>query len=173
MARDFAQFGARRETLEHVESRGFNTTSTIQYHDVKMAISHASQTATDTAGDSDYGSDIDGDTWDDIFSQSQSHPLPPPPPPAAFPLPLPLVLESIEEAVLPHADDAETPPTRSLRLARIQENLQKAIAGLSDASAQLAAVEIEYEQGAVPSRAGQSGFLLCDPARADTLTCSV
>ncbi|CAK4024689.1 Exonuclease V, chloroplastic [Lecanosticta acicola] len=72
----------------------------------------------ETAESSDYGSDLDADTWDDLFSQS------------------PTVLPSLEEPVLPR-DDAEHVPTRSLRLARIRENIDRAITGLDDTSREL------------------------------------
>lgn len=95
--------------------------------------------------ESDYGSDLDLDneTWDDLFSQPESQPPPR--------LPACTNNEEIEEAVLPD-DDSEQLQTRTLRLARIRENLHKAIVGLRGTSGQLEKhrwsgsekVEIEY-----------------------------
>ncbi|KAF2173971.1 hypothetical protein M409DRAFT_16241 [Zasmidium cellare ATCC 36951] len=92
--------------------------------------------------DSDYGSDLDNDAWDAIFSQ----------PPESQPTIIPqLKIEEsvVEEPILP--DDAE-PQTHSLRLARIRENLEAAIRDLDGVAGELEQkreqhkVEIEYER---------------------------
>lgn len=112
-------------------------------NDVDMAVETAAHRQSNE--ESDYGSDLDldNDTWDDLFSQSESQPPPR--------LPACTHSEEIDEAVLPD-DDTEQLQTRTLRLARIRENLHKAIVGLGGTSGQLEQhgwtasekVEIEY-----------------------------
>ena len=115
-------------------------------NDVDMAVETAAHRQVNE--ESDYGSDLDldNDTWDDLFSQSESQP-----PPG---LPACINSEEIEEgAVLPD-DDSEQLQTRTLRVARIRENLHKAIVGLGWTSGQLEQhersgsekVEIEYNE---------------------------
>ncbi|KAK4498299.1 hypothetical protein PRZ48_010957 [Zasmidium cellare] len=93
----------------------------------------------DTTADSDYGSDLDAEAWDAVFSQ---------PPESQFALPQ-VKLEDVEEPVIP--DDAE-PQSHSLRLARIRGNLEQAIRELDGVVGELGRerkeckVEIEYEQ---------------------------
>ena len=103
------------------------------------------------APESDYGSDLDNDAWDAVFSQPESQPT-------CLPR---ITIENIEEPVLP--DDAE-PQTHSLRLARIRENLEQAIRGLDDVANELQgsrvkrerSIEIEYDERNRRSFSGES-----------------
>lgn len=88
---------------------------------------------------SDYGSDIDEATADQVFSQAESQPL------------NSVIINTIEAPVIAddHGDDDPL-----VRIARIRENLSEAIAGLDSVKAALApkklpreaSVEIEYDQ---------------------------
>lgn len=73
---------------------------------------------TDAAVESDYGSDIDNDAWDAVFSQNESQPIPA------------LKIEDVDEPLIP--DDAE-PQTHSLRLARVRETVVAARENLEEA----------------------------------------
>lgn len=108
-----------------------------------MAVGGPARAIIDTATESDYGSDLDNDAWDAVFSQPESQQQEP----TATSPNIKIEEEVVEEAVIP--DDAE-PQTHSLRLARIRENLEAAIRDLDGVASELGKrhckVEIKYNE---------------------------
>ncbi|EME42114.1 hypothetical protein DOTSEDRAFT_73024 [Dothistroma septosporum NZE10] len=100
--------------------------------------------------ESDYGSDLDDDTWDRAFSQSQTQRTQTQP---VLSIPRIAVeeVDELEADIIPKED--ETPPS-SLRIARIREHLVQAIAGLDKlykptptrSPERAKSIEIEYDQ---------------------------
>lgn len=96
--------------------------------------------------ESDYGSELDDDTWDQAFSQSQSQTQPV----QSIPRIAIDEVEELEAQIIPKEDEA---PPSSLRIARIRKHLSQAIAELDDIYKPLPnrsperakSVEIEYD----------------------------
>lgn len=106
---------------------------------VRLSAPYRDDTINDAA-DSDYGSDIDSATWDEALSQSFSQPF------SQSQLPTPLVnVEDVDEPLLPQRDDAEA-QTHSLRLTRIQEDLDAAIASNGYTAEQLARIRQSLQE---------------------------
>lgn len=103
-------------------------------NDGKMAREHDVPVHDDTIDEddaaSDYGSDLDSATLDEVFSQSFSQPVPTAPT---------IKIEDVDEPLLPQQDDAEA-QTHSLRLARLRQDLDAAIESNGYTSTQLARI---------------------------------
>ncbi|KAF7190655.1 Exonuclease V [Pseudocercospora fuligena] len=101
-------------------------------HDGIMALQQPAHDGDDIGdeedADSDYGSEFDDATWDEAFSQAFSQDALPKIPRVKF--------EDVEEPILPQQDDSEAQSSH-LRLARLRDDLDTAIASNSETSAQL------------------------------------
>lgn len=122
---------ARRPQLEIFSLHKHIVPITIR-HDGIMALQQSARDGDDIGdeegAESDYGSEFDDATWDQAFSQAFSQDALPKTPRVKF--------EDVEEPILPQQDDSEAQSSH-LRLARLRDDLDTAIASNSETSAQL------------------------------------
>lgn len=105
-----------------------------------MAISQSLQNDADVilSAESDYGSDLDDATLDEVLSQPFAQAFSEPTNTSHAPK---NHIEDVEEAVLPERDDAESQAQiSSLRLARLRDHVELAISGLGHTSSHLAII---------------------------------